>query len=249
MDISKIYNYLDNIYSFKNQEEWDASGLFVHKVNINKILVCLDINEDTIKYCIDKNIDLIISHHPLFIEYGTFESELSIKNFKLLEDNKISAIFLHTPFDSCVDGMNHKFLNMLKLKNVRHGTLTSNYVMGELDAPITIDSLAILVKQTFKLDYVKYNDKHANKEIKTVGFCSGSGSSFIYELNDKIDVFITSDIKYHTWIDSDDLGVILMDINHNIENMFVDIISEYLHNFTNELEIFNIKSNLRFKTI
>lgn len=249
MDINKIYNYLDNIYSFKNQEEWDASGVFARKEHINKILVCLDVNEDSIKYCIDKNIDLVISHHPLFIEQDTFENDLSIKNFRLLEENKISAIFLHTPFDSCVDGMNHKFLNMLKLKNVRHGTLTSNYVMGEFVNSITIDSLASLVKQTFKLDYIKYNEKYSNNEIKTVAFCSGSGSSFIYELNDKMDVFITSDIKYHTWIDSDDLGVILIDINHNIENMFIDIISEHLRNLANELEIFTIKSKLTFKTI
>lgn len=249
MNINKIYNHLDAIYHFTNQAEWDASGLINHKEDINKILICLDINEDTIIYCVNNCIDLIISHHPLFVGDAEFENKLSTKSFSLLKQNNISAIFLHTPFDSSIYGMNHEFLNMLNLKNVRHGTNTSNYVVGEFKENITIDKLSNLIKQTFNLDFVKYNKKYKNKKIKTVGFCSGSGSSFIYELNDSIDVFITSDIKYHTWIDSDSLEIILIDINHNIENMFIDIVNKYLYPLTDELIVYTIESDLKFNII
>ena len=74
MKIKDLMGILNEICPQELQEEWDNSGIQIeasHK-DIKKVLVALEVTEDVIKEAIGLNVDLIITHHPLF--FGEFNS-------------------------------------------------------------------------------------------------------------------------------------------------------------------------------
>ena len=58
----------------------------------------------------------------------------------------------------------------------------------------------------------RYVNNNKKTYIKNVAVCSGSGSEFIKDAEEKgFDAFITGDLKYHTAVDS---NIIVIDMGH-----------------------------------
>ncbi len=103
---------------------WDKDnvGLQVgtpHK-RINKILVTLDVTQEVIAEANRKNVDLIISHHPLI-----FHPIKRINNNKLLDDlltflirNNIALYTAHTNLDFTRDGVSFSLAKKIGLMNI-----------------------------------------------------------------------------------------------------------------------------------
>ncbi len=90
--------------------DWDNVGLQVGDYNseINKILVALDINEEVIEEAVNKETDLIITHHPLLfngidnIHNQTAKGRILMKAIK----NDIAIYSAHTNMDIAKKGLN-----------------------------------------------------------------------------------------------------------------------------------------------
>lgn len=70
MFLSELVKKITHYYPIKLQEKWDQSGLIIKSENfkkqvLNKVLICLDINEAIINEAISKKCNLIITHHPI----------------------------------------------------------------------------------------------------------------------------------------------------------------------------------------
>lgn len=88
---------------------------------VHKILLTLDLTEDTIDECINKNIDLVISHHPLIYSPMKSISSADTKGkliFKLVGNN-ISLISAHTNLDFTKFGVSYALADKLELKNIK----------------------------------------------------------------------------------------------------------------------------------
>ena len=51
------------------QESWDNSGVQILTdpgASVERILTCLEINDDVVEEAVRKKADLIVTHHPLF---------------------------------------------------------------------------------------------------------------------------------------------------------------------------------------
>ena len=60
-----------------------------------------------------------------------------------------------------------------------------------------------------------------NKQLKTIALCGGAGSFLIDAVKrQKIDCFITSDLKYHEFFEADG-QLLLLDIGHGESEQFV----------------------------
>ncbi len=87
----------------KYAEQWDNIGLIIGdpQVEIDKIMVVLDITESVVNEAIDKNVDLIITHHPLIfkgmksITTSTYHGRL----VRQLIKNDIHVYAAHTSLD------------------------------------------------------------------------------------------------------------------------------------------------------
>ncbi len=106
-------------------------------------------------------------------------------------------------------------------------------MMGELTTPMNALDFLKLVKQTFNCGVIRHTVL-LDKPIQKVAVCGGSGSFLLTQAKQqKADIFITGDFKYHEFFDAEN-EIIIADIGHYeseqfTSNLLADIIKE---NFT-----------------
>lgn len=205
MKLSEIINILFDELKLKQQEKWDNSGLQIGSMNsdIKKIMVILDFDENSLQFAINNNIDLIITHHPFIfssiksIDLDSYDGNI----IKELIKHDICIYSMHTNFDLAEKGVNKVLAEKLNIMqyDLLH-TVYDNVGYGGISEiePINIIDYAKSVKANLHCPSIKLYCNDESKTIKTVAFCGGSGSEFIFDaINKKADVFITGDIKYH----------------------------------------------------
>ena len=86
-------------------------------------------------------------------------------------------------------------------------------MIGELDEEINSNDFLLALKDKMKVKIIRHT-KFLNKTIKRVAVCGGSGSFLINRaIQEKADVFITGDVKYHEFFDADH-RIVIADIGH-----------------------------------
>lgn len=234
--LKKLYKTLTKKFSLKLQEEWDQSGIrrfSSWEKPINKILLCLDCTNKTVDEAIKTSCDVIISHHPIFTGSAKIEEQCNVKIIlNKLKKHKISLISLHTCIDANEYGLNYYLIKMLKLKNIsciKNPNDCVKYYIGCFNKSLTFNNAINLINQTFKTNNIKYLRK--TQKIDTVILSCGAGFSVLKpDLNnfDKNALIITGDIKWHDWILCDDLNINSLDVGHELEKYFINLINEFL---------------------
>lgn len=112
-----VVNIMDELAPRKYAENWDNIGLLIGdgKQAVKKIMVCLDLPEWVVDEAIEKNVDMIISHHPIIfsgIKKINTDSVLGRKLLKLISNN-ISVYASHTNYDIVEGGLNEIFCSKL----------------------------------------------------------------------------------------------------------------------------------------
>jgi len=174
------------------QEGYDNSGFLIGNANeeLKGVLVCLDTTEDIVQEAIDKNLNLIISHHPIIFK-GL--KSLTGKNYierTLLKaiKNDIAIYAIHTNLDNIFQGVNFQIAKTLKLKDLSILDASNNKLL----------KLVVFVPNT-----------HLN-EVKEALFNAGAGNvgnysncSFYtegkgsFKANEKADPFVGEIGKTH----------------------------------------------------
>ena len=86
-------------------------------------------------------------------------------------------------------------------------------VVGELENEVNEIDFLKLLKEIFSAKCVRYT-KLLNKPIKKVAICGGSGSFLLQNaINEKADIFVSGDFKYHQFFDADG-QILIADIGH-----------------------------------
>lgn len=123
MKVQDILNIIYETAAHSWQESYDNSGIIVGnpQAEVKKILICLDVTESVVDEAIQKNCDLIISHHPLIfhgikkITPTGFVERALIKAIKA--DVAIAA--MHTNLDNSAQGVNKKIADKLGLQEAK----------------------------------------------------------------------------------------------------------------------------------
>lgn len=198
MNKYKLTEIIENMAPTDTQEAWDCSGWIVDVENIievNKVMLALTITDDVVAQARKKNCDMIISHHPLF--------------YVPLEYRDIQMYCAHTNLDKAKGGTTDTLIDELRL-DVKFFETEEFVRYLELKKEITLDNLLKHVKRLSK--NARYVNNNKKTYIKNVAVCSGSGSEFIKDAEEKsFDVFVTGDLKYHTAVDS---NIIVIDMGH-----------------------------------
>ena len=213
---NKLFEFLEEIYPTNLAEEWDKIGLLVdnRKSEYNKILLTIDVTYDVIQFAQNIEADLIISHHPLDIEFAT---ESSSKIHNKLMDKKIDLYVIHTNGDKAPEGVNESLAKVLELVEIRKFKSSDLGRIGRFKKPMSITELIKLLEDKLPkhLGAIQVSGD-LNKEILKVGVCSGSGGALVeMAKEDNLDVFITSDLKHHKALENFiESGPILISISH-----------------------------------
>ncbi len=228
--IKEIIEAIEQAAPIETQEEWDNSGWQINLGNKNtdKILVCLNVTEETVEQAVKNNCDLIISHHPLI-----FSPLKCIKNKAIIKavQNNIQVYSAHTNFDKSSVGTTEKLAEILGFGNLKE---INEFVKYTIIETLKTENLLKLLKEKLNLKTIKAANNGGFTKISRIALCAGSGASFIQDLKPyNIDCYITSDIKYHEALES---KVLLLDVGHfESEVIALDNIRKIIENHGAEI--------------
>lgn len=240
MNLKELVKILNDEIKLKEQDSWDNSGLQIgdFQNEISNILLCLDLDLNTVQFCVKNNINLILTHHPFLfkgiksIDYSSYEGKIVLELIK----NNINLYSMHTNFDMAEKGVSYSFAEKLGIKNyeILH-MVTNDYGYGGIGyiKPIELEKFSKNVKEILSCDFIKlYGNENEikSKIIEKVAFCGGSGSDFIEDAIFKnADIYITGDIKYHEAQYAINNNLYIIDAGHyNTEKHCLEIIEKIL---------------------
>jgi len=234
-----IYEYLKGEIPLEMQEEWDNSGLLVGLTRrpVTKIHIALDITDVVIAEAIQSGAELIISHHPLFFSCkNVLDTDTTGRKIIALLENGISAICMHTNLDASPWGVNVAFAERLGLANLRlleeegigpDGKPYGIPRVGELGQPMAFADFLGTVKTALDANGLRYT---GGEPVRKVAICGGSGGDFLQAaMDDGCDTLVTSDIKYHVFLEAKERGFNLIDADHfATENVICPVLRQRL---------------------
>jgi dinuclear metal center YbgI/SA1388 family protein len=156
-------------------------------------------------------------------EVAEFRIEYLVSNYKL--KNVLNALFSTHPYEEVA-------YEIYPIQNPNQ--FEGAGMIGELETEQ--DEIAFLtqLKSTFNCGIIRHTQLLGRK-IKKVAVCGGSGSFLLSKaIQQKADIFITGDFKYHEFFDAEK-QIIIADIGHFESEQFTsNLLAERLkENFTN----------------
>lgn len=247
--VKNVFDHLNKLADVKLAEKWDNVGLMLGNYNdeVNKVLVCLDVTTKVVEEAIAKNIDLIVSHHPLIfkpLKSLDFTADFKSNIIRDLIRNDISVISFHTNLDSAELGLNDFLAKKLELENINvlfEHDLDKNSGLGrigQLKNELSQDEFIKYLKNKFDLNTISII-RGNNNNIKTVALLGGSGADFVYSLPE-VDIYLTGDIGYHAALDALEMKKNMIDIGHFSEHLVKDLLLDYIK----KIEVAVVKSEV-----
>ena len=243
MKTRHLLNKLAKLYPKKYAEQFhDYVGLQVGKLkaDTNRILLCLDFDEELMNEAIKFQPDLIITHHPFI--YGTFKKVLTSDPQKKelvnnILKNNLCIYSYHTNFDFGDRGMNDKLASLLGLENIYKATKYPMMRIGYLKEEMDVFEFAKFAKKSLCVDYGLLIHEGPNK-IKKVGIIGGGGSyEYIYAKEEGCDIYISGDVSHHLRREMVRYHQNYLDLPHEIEKAFMPQMYEILKEIDSSLDI------------
>ena len=199
-------------------EDWDNVGLLVGDParEVKQVLVALDITEEVVGEAVRSGVELIVAHHPVmncaWHEVQTIRmDDLQGRKLTKLLEHRISAICMHTNLDAAQGGVNDILAQTLGLRV--EGMLSEDGIgrIGVLNEEKTLAQYLPFVLKSLSCRGLRYRD--GGKPVYRVAVGGGACGCYIRDALQKgCDTFVTSDLKYNDFLDTE--GINLIDAGH-----------------------------------
>jgi len=221
--INEIIEEMNRIAPPELAEEGDKIGFMVGDAErfAERVLVALDATENVINEAIEKEAELIITHHPFIykpVSKICTDDALGRKTLKLIE-NKMAVFSAHTNLDAADGGVNDTMCSLLGLDHVEKMIYESGTYIGRcglLPQELTVGELAEKLKNLLKCEFVRICGD-VNDKVEKVGMCCGGGAhpAFYKEAKQaECGCFITGDARYHDLCEAKDIDMNVIDATH-----------------------------------
>lgn len=238
--VGEVFTFLQDKAPFELQEGFDNAGFLVGRdgAAVSKILVSLDITEQVVKEAAEQGAQLIVAHHPVIFGGVMSVTEQTVTGRILLElaENRIAAICAHTNLDAVEGGVNDALALQLGLTDI--GQLKQTGVDGQ-GRPYGIGRVgfvpeqplydfAMAVKRLLGANGIRLVD--GGKPVHRVAVGGGACADMMEDaLAQGCDTFITSDVKYHQFLEARAQGLNLLDAGHfPTENVVCPVLQRWL---------------------
>ena len=237
--VKDVIKFLEEKFPPNLALDWDNIGLHIGDVNqeVCTIMVTLEATTDVVEEAINRNVDLIIAHHPFIfsplksIDYSTPKG----KNIKKLIQNNIALYVMHTNYDIATGGMGDVLAEKIGLIDVKPFSMIDEIHgegrVGKLEKAKNLDELSNSIYENLAphISFVNKVEGKNTDNIKVVAVIGGSGGKYIYEAKKAgADVLVTGDVKYHDAVDAKDIGLSILDIGHYAEVVMEERVAELL---------------------
>ncbi len=238
--VAEVFAFLQEKAPFELQEGFDNSGFLVGRedTSVSKILVALDITEQVAQEASEHGAQLIVAHHPVIFGGTMSVTDQTVTGRVLLSlvENGIAAICAHTNLDAVEGGVNDALALRLGLTDI--GQLKQSgvdkqgrpYGIGRVgivpEQPLY--DFAMAVKRLLGANGIRLVD--GGKPVRMVAVGGGAcGDMMSDALAQDCDTFVTSDVKYHQFLEARALGLNLVDAGHYpTENVVCTVLRDWL---------------------
>ncbi|GAB6169659.1 Nif3-like dinuclear metal center hexameric protein [Clostridium carnis] len=223
--VKEIMKIIEDFAPVNLKEDFDNVGLMVgdKEKEVKKILLALDCTLDVINEGKEKNVDLIITHHPLLFRKPSNITTDTLLGKKIIEliKNDISLYSSHTNLDSVEGGLNETIVeklgfNSTEIIEIHKNSKDKKDGLGRiirLKNNISLLDLVRIVKENLNINTLKIVEGFNN--IRTIAIINGSGEGFISEaVKMGADCIITGDTTYHFASDYKEMGISIIDTGH-----------------------------------
>ena len=208
----EIYEYIDSFASFETAMSFDNAGLLVGnpQTEVKKVIVTLDVTSKVIDEAVQKEAQLIISHHPVI--FNPIKSVLSDSVTYLAVQNNLTIISAHTNLDIVRGGVNDSLAEQIGIQADEFFD-EECALIGHMPFEIDSEELAVHIKKQLDCNGVRFTKRNGN--IKNIVVSCGAGGNNIFlakKLN--ADAFVTGEIKHHEIIFANENNIAVFDLGH-----------------------------------
>ena len=122
MKASEVIGILNKLAPYFLIDSWDNSGLQIGSVEreVKTMMIALDLSDQSLDLAIEKNVDMIVTHHPFL--FGKM-SNISLDGHrgKMIEKiikNDLVVFSMHTNLDMCEGGVNDVLAELLGIESL-----------------------------------------------------------------------------------------------------------------------------------
>ena len=251
MRIREVCVQLESVAPLRLAEEWDNVGLLVGDADhsVNRIMTCLTVTPATVEEAIQRNVDLVVSHHPFPFHKTkriTTEDTVGRMLWRLIR-NQISVYSPHTAWDSAQDGINQQLARAIELSNVvplrplddDPDQLGSGRI-GDWSAPRPLADVIQGVKTFLQIDHLQFVGDAASKVQRAAIACGAAGEFLGIAHQRECDLLVLGETSFHTCLEAEALGVALILTGHFASERFsLDGLAVHLSGLFPTLEVWS----------
>ena len=199
-------------------ESWDNVGLLVGdpEAAVERVLVALDITPQVAEEALECGCHLIVAHHPVMncawhpVQTVRADNRQG-KTLTALLRGGVAAICMHTNLDAAEGGVNDILAERLGLTQPEMLTEEKIGRIGTLKCEIPLVEFTHSVIELLGCNGLRYVD--AGRPVHRVAVGGGACGCYIPQaIAAGCDTFVTSDLKYNDFLDTE--GLNLIDAGH-----------------------------------
>lgn len=116
--------FFENKVPSRWAEGWDNVGFLLgrHEKEIQRVMLCLDVTSAVIEEAVNKQIDLLITHHPLIFKPMSHITDADMKGKLIWElvQKDLCVFTMHTNLDIAKGGVNDYLAHKLNLQDLQN---------------------------------------------------------------------------------------------------------------------------------
>ena len=229
--INQLSTFLESFAPLRLAEDWDNVGLLVgdRQSDAKKIMTCLTITPASAAEAIEREADIIVSHHPLpfrplkRVTTDTIPGKLL---FDLIRHN-VAIYSSHTAFDSAATGINQQLAQSLSMAEVQplivaegddEGVGSGRF--GTLPEDLTVQDVADRLKLFLSIDRIRCVGKVTHAASKAAIACGSGGTFLLAARRVGCDMLVTGEATFHTCLEAEAAGLSLLLVGHFASERF-----------------------------
>lgn len=212
--VLELLELLQGMAAFDTAEEWDNVGLLMgdETVPVDTVLVALDVTRATIREAAEMGAQVLLTHHPLMFQpirhIRAQEPEGAL--LLALARSGLCHIAMHTNWDRAIGGVNDALAETLGVIPTPEDAILRRC---RVEPVATLGALQARATERLHFPVRAYGD--AQKEIKTLWLCGGSGGDVLLPaIGAGVDCVLTGEIKHHELLAFLEAGVAVLEAGH-----------------------------------
>jgi dinuclear metal center YbgI/SA1388 family protein len=209
-------------YPVETAADWDAPGLVCGnpEASVSRVLFAVDVVDDTVAEAIETGVDLLVTHHPLFLDgvHGVPADDPKGRLVHRMIRAGVANYAIHTNADVAWPGVSDALATAIGLVDVEPlGTVPGIGRRGRLAVPESLADFAhrVIASLPQTAGGVRVAGD-LGRSVVRIAVCGGAGGALLPAVAAAgVDAFVTSDLSHHRALDSIAAGgPALLDIAH-----------------------------------